>query len=484
MRPTQQLIRCTAFLVTLLFATQAFAIQLTGGTEIHDPATIQQDGDTYWTFGTGDGNHGIVSRYSDDLLHWEHGPAAVFAPGTWPSWIDGQVDNFDGNFWAPDVIEMNDQYYLYYSAFGNIDSEFGMESAIGVAVTDSLNNPNWQDLGMVVSTRTQPLSDDGWPVNAIDAGVFRDEHNNVWMVYGSYFAGIYMVQIDPSTGLRMDSTRHAVVGNNGDWNGYEAAQVQYINDYYYMFVNLGSCCDGDDSTYHILTGRSNSPTGPYLDQNGVDLWHGGGTTVLETEGRYIGPGHFGYLNHNGQDLASIHYYDGDSPGGWPSRLDILELNFVNDWPVFNRNFTLNDDDPGPSPGAVTEGRAYLTSVHSSKVLEVETGSHDDGANIVQWEQNGGQNQQWDIEEAHSGKSVDVFEWSEEDGGEIRQWDYWGGETQQWQFVDEGNGQYSIISRHSGKALDVYNFSTDDGGDIVQWEPNGGDQQLWTLQYLD
>ncbi len=188
-------------------------------------------------------------------------------------------------------------------------------------------------------------------------------------------------------------------------------------------------------------------------------------------------------------MATIHYYDGDSPGGWPSRLDILELGFQNGWPTFNRNFSLSDGGQ-PEPPEGLEGRVTLTSAHSGKVLEVESGSQDDGANVVQWEENGGANQQWDITDlgngyysiraAHSGKSMDVYEWSEEDGGDIRQWEYSGGDNQQWELVDQGSGQYAIISRFSGKALDVYDFSTEDGGNIVQWEFNGGDQQLWTL----
>jgi arabinan endo-1,5-alpha-L-arabinosidase len=97
----------------------------------------------------------------------------------------------------------------------------------------------------------------------------------------------------------MNSSRHGVVGNNGNWHEFEAAQVQYIDGYYYMFVNLGECCAGNQSTYYIVVGRSTNPTGPYLDKNGRSLWDYGGSTILSTSGNYIGPGHFGYLNNNG-----------------------------------------------------------------------------------------------------------------------------------------------------------------------------------------
>ena len=42
-----------------------FGIDLYFENDVHDPATINKDGDTYWTFCTGDG---IQARYSHDLL--------------------------------------------------------------------------------------------------------------------------------------------------------------------------------------------------------------------------------------------------------------------------------------------------------------------------------------------------------------------------------------------------------------------------------
>lgn len=473
-------------LVALAFACSAAAITLSGDTDIHDPATIQKEGNYYWTFGTGDG---IVSRYSTDLENWTYGDT-VFPAGSWPSWINDQVSNFAGNFWAPDVIHMNGKYYLYYSAFAETSDSF--ESAIGVAVTDSLNNPNWQDLGMVVSTKTQPLSSTGWKINTIDAGLFVDADNRVWMVYGSHYGGIYMVEVNPDTGLRMDSQRYPVVGNSGDWQEYEAAQVKYINGYYYMFVNLGECCAGNESTYYIVTGRSSSPTGPYLDQNGVDLWNYGGTTVLSTDGTYIGPGHFGYFNNYGQDLATIHYYDGTTDTGWPSRLDLLQLDFSSGWPSFTRDYTLKVGYDRLA--TATDGRVAIISRLSNKAVDVEAASRNDGANIIQWAYQGKPNQHWDLTHlgngyyslrpVHSGQSMDVHEWSSVEGGEIRQHPWTGGTNQQWLVESLDNGYYRILSRFSELSLDVYEQSMEDGGDIRQWTYWGGEGQQWELRYVN
>jgi len=219
-----------------------------------------------------------------------------------------------------------------------------------VMVTDSLNNPNWRDLGMVVSTVTDPVSSGGQPVNVIDAGLYRDSGGRVWMVYGSHYAGVFIREINPATGKLMNATRFNAAGNSGNWNEYEAAQVQYLNGYYYLFVNLGDCCVQLDSDYLIFAGRSKSPVGPFITKDGHDLWMGdvisqqqvdsGVTTgsILHSQPGYTGPGHFGYVNNKGQHLMSIHYYGGAD--GW-GHLRLLEITFGADgWPVLNYNFQL------------------------------------------------------------------------------------------------------------------------------------------------
>ena len=119
--------------------------------------------------------------------------------------------------------------------------------------------------------------------------------------------------------------------------------------------------------------------------------------------------------------------------------------------------------------AIDNGRYAIISRHSGLALDVDANSTADGANVVQWEYTGGENQQFDITNlgngyytirpAHSGKSLDVWEWSTEPGGEIRQWQFTGGYNQQWAIDNAGNGYHTISSRHSGLPLDVWTWST-------------------------
>ena len=132
----------------------------------HDPSSIARDGDTFWVFNT---NSGIGTVYSSDVefTEWTIG-SSVFG-NTWPSWINNYVPEFAGQFWAPSVKYFNGKYHLYYSC-----STMGAyTSAIGLATTTSLNNPNWEDQGMVV------YSNQASDHNAIDPAIFIDDDGSV-----------------------------------------------------------------------------------------------------------------------------------------------------------------------------------------------------------------------------------------------------------------------------------------------------------------
>jgi arabinan endo-1,5-alpha-L-arabinosidase len=300
--------------VAALVISTAASAQLTGQTSAHDPSTLIHVGNKYVYFATG---QGIVSRTSNDKLNWSAG-ASVFA--TPPSWTTSAVAGFTGSFWAPDVAFFNGKYHLYYSAssWGTIDS------AIGVATSPSLTTPVWTDLGKVVQ------SDAAWEAgpntdtttfNAIDPSLYVDDSTGrVWMAFGSYSSGILVTEINAATGKRLNTSSldATLVANNtpgGGWgSSIEGASLTKRGSYYYLFVNYGGCCAGVDSTYNIRVGRSSSPTGPFLDKNGVDMRNAGGTMFLDDDGNKIGPGHFSLFSENGQDQFGYHYYDGNRNG--------------------------------------------------------------------------------------------------------------------------------------------------------------------------
>ena len=103
----------------------------------------------------------------------------------------------------------------------------------------------------------------------------------------------------------------------------EAAYMEEHEGWFYLFVNWYSCCRGPESTYEIRVGRSNSPTGPFLDKEGTDLRNFGGTLVVDLDGNpeETGPGHAGVFtfeeNEKNIMIMTFHYYPTDwNLGDW------------------------------------------------------------------------------------------------------------------------------------------------------------------------
>ena len=320
-------------LLTMLGAspTPAQTPPLRGYLSAHDPSTITRCKNRYYLFYTG---QGILSKSSADKVFWTPGPP-VFT--TAPAWTTNAVPGFAGVFWAPDLLYFNNLYHLYYAV-----STFGSQvSAIGLVTNPTLDPTDpgysWTDQGPVIT------STDGSPYNTIDPSFTWDNSGNLWMAFGSYWSGIYLVQLDPVTGLRISpgSPTYQLAYNSS----IEASYLWRRGGYYYLFANWGSCCSGVNSTYNIQVGRSTSITGPYLDQNGVSMVANGGTLFLQGSGKFTGPGHVAILSEGGTQWLTHHYYDANS---WASQYGAYgspDFSFVplswtaGDWPVFTNNWS-------------------------------------------------------------------------------------------------------------------------------------------------
>lgn len=295
---------------------------------VHDPVVIEESG-SYHLFCTG---KGISHFTSTDLQNWEMGQP-VF--GEKPNWTDNVVPNFENHIWAPDVIEHNGQYYLYYSV-----SAFAKNtSAIGVATTKSLDTSNpdygWTDHGVVLQSHPNR---DMW--NAIDPNIVFDENNTPWMAFGSFWDGLKMVKLDDSllkiaepqewyTIARRERSFDLADINPGD-AALEAPFIFKKDGYYYLFLSWDLCCRGENSTYKVVVGRSKSVTGPYLDANGKDLAGGGGTLVIQGNKNWYGVGHNSAYSFNGKDYFFSHAYDAKDNGR--PKLVTKKIKWVNGWP--------------------------------------------------------------------------------------------------------------------------------------------------------
>ena len=136
---------------------------------------------------------------------------------------------------------------------------------IGLATTPTLDprSPryHWTDDGLVFRSST---ADD---YNAIDPSLVSAAPGSKWLVFGSYWSGIKLFQLDASTGKPASAspTLYSLAQRPAP-DALEGAGITYHAGYYYLFVSFDTCCAGISSTYRIMAGRSRDITGPYVDR--------------------------------------------------------------------------------------------------------------------------------------------------------------------------------------------------------------------------
>jgi arabinan endo-1,5-alpha-L-arabinosidase len=290
-------------------------VELSGDvTNVHDPAIIQADG-RYHVYSTGPG---IVERRSSDLRRWSF-QGSVFAEN--PAWVSERFGSLDA-LWAPDISYFGGVYHLYYAA-----STFGSNhSCIGHATKTRLAAPGgWVDHGPVLCSNDGGSVDD---FNAIDPNVTLDEDGTPWLSFGSFWSGLKLVKLT-TAGALADASIHALAGRGG--GPIEAPFIVFRKPYYYLFASFDFCCQGANSNYRQVVGRSTSITGPYLDRAGLPMLSGGGTPLLAGIARWRGPGHNAILRRGTELLNVYHAYDALNAG--TPTLRVAQLAWQEGWPV-------------------------------------------------------------------------------------------------------------------------------------------------------
>ena len=284
-----------------LISVSAFAQE--GKPWIHDPSNIMECDGKYYTFGTGGG--GLISEDG-----W--------------NWFSGAVRPGGGA--APDALKIGDRYLIAYSATGG--GLGGGHAGRVLTMWNKTLDPNSPDFEYTEAIEVAASLNDE-DCDAIDAGLFLDPTTGrLYCTYGTYFGFIRMVELDPKTGAKVEGTVDPNIAID-----CEATTMIYRNGWYYLLGTHGTCCDGVNSTYNIVVGRSRNVTGPFLDNMGRDMIAGGGKMVVDGEDRQFGAGHFGrYIEDEGVEKMSFHW-EADLDRSGRSVLAIRPIVWVNDWPV-------------------------------------------------------------------------------------------------------------------------------------------------------
>jgi arabinan endo-1,5-alpha-L-arabinosidase len=306
---------------------------LTGDTQpVHDPSIIRA-GSTYYAFttdviGLPAANY-LPVRCSQDKVNWK-ACGSIF-PAAMPTWVVTKIPGILG-LWAPDVSFFNGQYHVYYAG-----STLGSQRSVIGLVTNTTLDPTseayqWVDRGEVMESKP------GDDFNAIDPNIFIDNDGSVWMTYGSYWSGIKQRQVDPTTGMLLasNSTRYSLATRPGvHEDPIEGSSLVHHGNYYYLFISIDFCCNHDIATdnYKEAVGRSSSPHGPFVDENGTAMMNGGATVLLQSDSVWNAPGGgTAYLDPtNGDNLIVFHALN--MPQNGALYLWLKNLDWVNDWPT-------------------------------------------------------------------------------------------------------------------------------------------------------
>lgn len=311
------------------------------GKDVHDPYMLKDESGTYWLYGT----HNTLAKSTDMATFTSAGSDISPAPSWWTSIYSPSSGSPD--MWAPSLLYANGAYYQYYAMPVEPDTDGG-EAVIALTTSSSPSGP-WTDQGVIISSwsNSSTPSIDGFgfinttAYNAIDPAPFIDATGNWWLVFGSWFDGTHIVQLDPSTGLLKTPGENTTAHQANVAYRYWGEEGPFIypwsvngTQYYYYFAPINACCSST-SPYRIVVGRSTSPTGPFLDRGGQDLMHDGGTILLSTHGNIVGPGGQSVFTDtvNGVAIPTLvyHFYDGNANG--TATLGINRLGFTSDgWP--------------------------------------------------------------------------------------------------------------------------------------------------------
>jgi arabinan endo-1,5-alpha-L-arabinosidase len=237
--------------------------------------------------------------------------------------------------WAPYVMKVGAEYRLYYS----LSSAVSRLSVIGLATAASPEGP-WTERGLVVTSANSTTIQ----TNAIDPTVIATPAGEHWMYYGSAYDGIYVLKLDPVTGLAAASgdkgkriAQRGFTGAtiNGNIEGAEIIYNPALNKYF-LFIAY----DWLFTKYNVRVARGDHPQGPFYDFNNADvnLVQDHGPMILapyqfQGHSGWQGTAHCGVFADDGGQFYMAHQA---RPGNSPFSMDLHVRKIFwtqNGWPV-------------------------------------------------------------------------------------------------------------------------------------------------------
>ncbi len=324
---------CTALLSATAFCTQAQGTYKNPvfNQDTPDPTVERAPDGTFYAYGTGG-----TCRKSTDLVHWTNVGNALARP-TWndTTYVDanGQKKTDYYSLWALDVSRtIDDKYLVYYACalWGN-----GTRTGIGVATGSSPTK--FTDRGKLFRSTEIGVH------NSIDP-CYVEEFDKKYLVWGS-FHDLYISELTEDGLAIKDMKRKTKLAGGA----FEGVMIYKRGTYYYLFASVGSCCEGVNSTYRTVVGRSTRLTGPYVNKQGGRMIDNNYTTIIQGNASWKGPGHNSEIitDDAGQDWLLYHAYSTTTPD-YGRVLMLDKITWSRDgWPTVGNGTPSNTEQPAP-----------------------------------------------------------------------------------------------------------------------------------------
>lgn len=266
-----------------------------------DPFVLRA-GDGYHLYATNGTLGNIQHAFSRDLVNWRISGDVL---PILPVWAKG------GLTWAPEVIEINDRYLMYYT----LRDKATNVQCISVASSDKPEGP-------FVDLSTGPFINQPEIGGSIDASPFRDADGSLYLYWKNdgnalgMFTTIYAQKLSPD-GFVLQGERRELMMNDRLWEGnvVEAPTMHEEGGYYYL---LYSASDYASDLYGVGYAVGPSPMGPFKKSPSNPL--------IASMGAVAGPGHQCIVKDAaGTDWLVYHAWTaphiGDAEGVRSARID-------------------------------------------------------------------------------------------------------------------------------------------------------------------
>ena len=314
------------------------------GSDFPDPTVQRALDGTFYAYATG-----CKCKKSNDLVNWTDVSGVISRP----TWNDTTYVDADGkrktdyySLWAADVNYVDGKYICYYASalWGN-----GSRTGIGVAVGDTPTK--FTDKGKLFRSTEIGVK------NSIDP-CYVEEFDKKYLVWGS-FNDICIVELTDDALAVKNFSPINNPQSNGSWKrhagvtklaggAFEGAMIYKRGKYYYLFCSVGSCCEGENSTYRTVVGRSTKLTGPYTNKQGGQMVSDNYTTIISGNDRWKGPGHNSEIITDDEGQTWLLYHSYDKNNNFNGRLMLLDkITWQNDWPVINDGHPSSDQMDAP-----------------------------------------------------------------------------------------------------------------------------------------